>query len=693
MTSINSSIPQTSTKNESEQALTALFGHPVSINTEAVMLDYLAHGFHPIPLVAGEKFPPRNFPYAEVKSGELPITPDLIHDWRERWPDATNIGILCGPVHGTLIIDTDADHATHYFSDDLPVTPTAQASRGQHFYFKCPEDIREPFQWCGENALLPNIDILADGLIVAPPSLHPSGITYAEITPFSTPLATLPDWVHKLIRMRLGGNATPAATTRERTPAAPAPAAPSDLAAAIEYRLGVRTFNGHGWSNSVPCPFHGDQHASATWSRANGGMLKCHAGCTPGPHHLSHGLRTFGAVDTARELGIPLNVPRHTHQDGHATPAVTASGEQPTPGPNEASTSYSHFCPPLLNLLTRGVKIAKNLKRGGRAAQTFALSDIARMVADGGPVTYRALTRQDIASAKQYRALAYAPPVAGSYKRSALARAVGVSVSTARRYDDIAGVVVAERIDHKPLADRDEQLFTHNRKDYAANVWIESTSGVKYAPTIDGFREAVADSVRYNGKASAVLCRQRMNHYTPPERDDAPEGLPVEWRQALIREGLTTLARVVDALLLAKVRPGALYTAKRLIALCAPYGLSEATVRRALASVTASAPVPAEQPAPDAAAPQPRGPMVQQPLTPGHHHAPDGEWVCDNCGAPGAEHYLTGVFCEACWQLELEAIHRARAPIADGVARVAGGAARVRYNKRWSTCTHPSMRR
>lgn len=118
--------------------------------------------------------------------------------WREN-PGA-NIGIACYEGSGLLALDVDprngGDHdlaALEAEHGKLPHTVEAlTGGGGRHILFTRPEGVRFAGKLCD------GVDIKANGYIVAPPSVHPSGRIYEwEISsrPLETELAELPPWV------------------------------------------------------------------------------------------------------------------------------------------------------------------------------------------------------------------------------------------------------------------------------------------------------------------------------------------------------------------------------------------------------------------------------------------------------------------------------------------------------------------
>ncbi|MHB1865844.1 MAG: bifunctional DNA primase/polymerase [Candidatus Saccharimonadales bacterium] len=131
--------------------------------------------------------------------------PKQIAIWWEKWPDA-NLGILTGQESGLLVLDVDgvggkaslqALTAAH---GNLSKTLYAKTGRtgtdgkrkGCHYYFRAPVGaaIRNSSGILGKG-----LDIRADGgYVVAPPSLHPSGLLYEWLPP-EQPLADVPPWM------------------------------------------------------------------------------------------------------------------------------------------------------------------------------------------------------------------------------------------------------------------------------------------------------------------------------------------------------------------------------------------------------------------------------------------------------------------------------------------------------------------
>jgi len=124
--------------------------------------------------------------------------------WFRRWPDA-NIAVVTGEVSNLVVIDIDPAHdgenSLHELVErfgPLPATLVARTGGGgRHLYFTAPADGRPMPSRVG---LRPGVDVRAEGgLIVVPPSVHPSGRRYAWETPDAPP-APMPHWLVQLLR-------------------------------------------------------------------------------------------------------------------------------------------------------------------------------------------------------------------------------------------------------------------------------------------------------------------------------------------------------------------------------------------------------------------------------------------------------------------------------------------------------------
>lgn len=128
-----------------------------------------------------------------------------VRDWWARHPEL-NVAIATGSRAGIVVLDVDPRHggdATLLELErqhaDLPATVAATSGGGgKHYYFRHAEGIGSSAGKLGAG-----LDVRADGgYIVAPPSNHESGGTYAwdpDCAPWEREPAELPDWLHAML--------------------------------------------------------------------------------------------------------------------------------------------------------------------------------------------------------------------------------------------------------------------------------------------------------------------------------------------------------------------------------------------------------------------------------------------------------------------------------------------------------------
>ena len=97
-----------------------------------------------------------------------------------------------------FVLDCDTEEAYQdVAARGLPVTMTVKTARGYHLYFAYPDGLAIG----NRTGLLPGCDIRGDGgYVVAPPSLHPSGIHYKWIHDVAP--AAAPGWLLDLLTMK-----------------------------------------------------------------------------------------------------------------------------------------------------------------------------------------------------------------------------------------------------------------------------------------------------------------------------------------------------------------------------------------------------------------------------------------------------------------------------------------------------------
>ena len=125
------------------------------------------------------------------------------HEHDEHWNlILKNAAVLAGPASGIIVLDIDNVDAFEAWrkSLNLPSPPRntfhVKTKKGFHLYYQYPMDGRE-YRRRSENGVF---DILALGsYVVAPGSIHPSGVPYELIA--DHPIQPAPEWV---LRMALG---------------------------------------------------------------------------------------------------------------------------------------------------------------------------------------------------------------------------------------------------------------------------------------------------------------------------------------------------------------------------------------------------------------------------------------------------------------------------------------------------------
>jgi hypothetical protein len=157
---------------------------------------------------AALNFASRGWPVLPVAKTKVPLTrhgykdgtrdATVIRDYWEKWPDA-NVGIVTGAPSGIVVIDIDGPDgedslkALEGIYGPLPPTLEARTGRGRHLYYKT------NMMRCPTGRLGLGIDFKGDGgFVVAPPSIHDSGQSYAWINECEP--AELPAWVVTQLR-------------------------------------------------------------------------------------------------------------------------------------------------------------------------------------------------------------------------------------------------------------------------------------------------------------------------------------------------------------------------------------------------------------------------------------------------------------------------------------------------------------
>ena len=131
---------------------------------------------------------------------------EQIRRWWTDWPDA-NIGIPTGAVNGLVVVDVDyaaGEESLGRMTDKygpLPATKKVKTGNGYQLYFRHPGGkVKSAARFCRE---YPNVDSRGDGgYVVAPPSLHYSGVRYTVDRSTPSELAEMPGWLPELINAK-----------------------------------------------------------------------------------------------------------------------------------------------------------------------------------------------------------------------------------------------------------------------------------------------------------------------------------------------------------------------------------------------------------------------------------------------------------------------------------------------------------
>lgn len=157
-----------------------------------------ARGWAVIPIRPRSKQPlVRWVPYQQRRPREIEL-----RAWWRRWPKA-NLGIVCGGISGLMVLDLETGVKLDA-ANPMPISPTVvTGTGGRHYYLKLAECVEAPsvnLRGCGIQG-----ELKGEGTyVVAPPSVHPSGVPYEwAIRPEDEPLAPPPAWVLKLMHQKL----------------------------------------------------------------------------------------------------------------------------------------------------------------------------------------------------------------------------------------------------------------------------------------------------------------------------------------------------------------------------------------------------------------------------------------------------------------------------------------------------------
>lgn len=154
---------------------------------------YLANDILPIPLRVGEKVPAIKWKHLQD------LLPPFSEAFRGPWQANPQFGIaLLLKPSGLVCIDCDSEAAVREAIGlcTEPCNNVVLSRHGCHLYYEKPEGV-PPLRriQCGASG---KIDIMADGYMAAPPSVHPSGHRYTWLK--SGDFQQAPEWACALLR-------------------------------------------------------------------------------------------------------------------------------------------------------------------------------------------------------------------------------------------------------------------------------------------------------------------------------------------------------------------------------------------------------------------------------------------------------------------------------------------------------------
>lgn len=130
---------------------------------------------------------------------QLPTDAEIKRSFARR--PQPNIGLVCGAVSKLVVLDIDGEEGFRSLRDkglEIPETLSVKTGRGKHFYFLHPGQPTRNFAKGRSSFPLPGVDFRGDGgYVVAPPSLHSTGVRYAFEN--DNPPAALPAWLYDMV--------------------------------------------------------------------------------------------------------------------------------------------------------------------------------------------------------------------------------------------------------------------------------------------------------------------------------------------------------------------------------------------------------------------------------------------------------------------------------------------------------------
>lgn len=187
--------------------------------------DYAARGWPVIPVQPGGKEGRKFAQHSKLRWNATTDPEAIERHWDSRPQD--NLGIVCGPESGLLVIDADTvqghgvdgvGNLEALSQEHGPLPETIQAispSGSVHYYFRYPSDRR-----IGNSAgqVAPGVDVRGDGgMIVAPPSVRADGAYRWVRSPGEFGPAEPPEWVLKRLEKAIPKTPEPQKLLRPAT--------------------------------------------------------------------------------------------------------------------------------------------------------------------------------------------------------------------------------------------------------------------------------------------------------------------------------------------------------------------------------------------------------------------------------------------------------------------------------------------
>jgi hypothetical protein len=157
------------------------------MTTSQSLLDYAMkyhkRGWNVIPIIPARKTPPRGFEWIQYQTER--VTEDQLREWFGN--DKHDMAAITGPIsEGRTVVDFDSEEGYQWWKDRnsnlAKELPTVKTGRGYHVYCRSSMTIKKSYT---------KIDLIANGLIKLPPSMHKTNTQYKWFVPL--PEGSLPE--------------------------------------------------------------------------------------------------------------------------------------------------------------------------------------------------------------------------------------------------------------------------------------------------------------------------------------------------------------------------------------------------------------------------------------------------------------------------------------------------------------------